>query len=127
MKRRAVVTGAAHRADAKPRSGAGVDLAVAVARDQNLGAMIGPLDEGRHEMLAVPEGEDHRNLRLDDLVDIRRIERERVGAPHQPQERGGDEARGALKPVGARQMTYNSLQCAGFESAWVPVPGSSRR
>ncbi len=49
-------------------------------------ALLG-LDERRHEMLAVPEREDRRNLRLDEPIDVGRIETEFVGAPDQPQER----------------------------------------
>ena len=51
-----VRAGAADGADAEPFGGERVDLAVAVARDQHLGAdaSVLALDERRQEMLAVP-------------------------------------------------------------------------
>ena len=77
--------GAADGADAKPHRRARVDLAVAVARDQHLGAMpaFRTLDERRHEMLAVPHGDDRRHLHR--VVDVRRLKRDAAGVPDQLQ------------------------------------------
>ncbi len=117
VKRRAVVAGAADGADTKPLGGDGVEFAVAVPRDQHLGAMarLG-LDKRRHEMLAVPERENRRHLRLDDSVDAGRIETEFVGQPDQPQILGREETHSALKPAAAQHITEQLFQRAGFVS-----------
>src|SRR4029077_17447405 len=52
---------AAHRADAKPLGGDRVDLAVDMARDQNL-ERKSPAQEWQHEILAVPNRKDERLL-----------------------------------------------------------------
>jgi hypothetical protein len=46
------------------------------------------LDERRQKMLAVPESKDRRHLRLDDFIDVNRIETKSVGLPDQPQKFG---------------------------------------
>ena len=74
-------------------------------RDQHLGAVaVLGLDEGRHEMLAVPEREDHRLLRLDQFIDISRIVAESVGQPDQPQILGSEKSHSALHPAAAQQI-----------------------
>ncbi len=75
VKRAAMIAGTPDGADAEPLRGDGVELAVAVPRDQDLGAvaLLG-LDERRHEMLAVPEREDRRHLRLDHVIDVGRLD-----------------------------------------------------
>ena len=117
MKRRPVIAGAADGADAEPFGGDRVEFAVAMPRDQHLGAMafLG-LDEGRHEMLAVPERENRRLLRLDQLIDVGRIETEPVGAPDQPQELGREKPRSALNPAAAQRIAKQSFQRPGFAS-----------
>ena len=94
-----------------------VEFAVAMPRDQHLGAMafLG-LDERRQEMLAVPEREDRRQLRLDDVIDIRRIEAEFVGQPDQPQILGREKTHSALNPAAAQRITKQLFQRAGFVS-----------
>ena len=135
MEGRAVVAGTTHRADPQPRGGDRVDLAVAMARDQHLAAMMRPLDEGRHEMLAVPERQDERHVRLDDLVDVDGLEGEAVGPPDQAQIGGRQHTNGALQPGRAQELTGSGSQRAGF-AAWpvfwpaswpVSWPGSSSR
>src|SRR6185312_9391350 len=69
-----VRAGTADGPDAELLGGDGVDLTVAVARDQHLGPVLGIrlLDEGHQEVLAVPHGDDRGCL--DALVDVRRFE-----------------------------------------------------
>ena len=78
-------------------------------------ALLGP-DKRRHEMLAVPERENRRHLRLDDVVDVGRIEAECVGQPDQPQVFGREETHGALDPAAAQHITEQLFQRAGFVS-----------
>ena len=81
-----MVAGAPDRADAEPFGRNRVEFAVAMPRDQDLGAMIFPdPDERRQEMLAMPEHEDRRQFRIDDIVDVGRFVAEAVGEPDQPQ------------------------------------------
>ena len=104
VERRAVVAGTAHGFDAKPFGDDGVEFAVAMPRDQHLGAVIVlGLDKGGEEMLAVPEREDQRLMRLGPLIDVGGIEAELVGAPDQPQIFRDEEANGQLEPAGAQQ------------------------
>ena len=59
VKRPAMIAGTADGFDAEPLGRNRVEFAVAMPRDQHLGAMaVLGLDERRHEMLAVPERED---------------------------------------------------------------------
>ncbi|MGY4355924.1 hypothetical protein ACVW0J_002417 [Bradyrhizobium sp. i1.7.7] len=110
----AVVTGTTDEADAEPLDGDRVELAVAMPRDQDLGpvGLLG-LDEGREEMLAVPEGEDRGDLRLDDVIDVRRIEREFVGPPDQAQIFGRQNPDGTLKPAASQRIAKQFFQRAG--------------
>ena len=62
------------------------------------------LDERRQEMLAVPEREDQRLVRLDHLIDVGRIETELVGQPDQPQVFGREKSHGALNPAAAQHI-----------------------
>ena len=54
-------------------------------------------------MLAVPEREDQRLVRLGPLIDVGGIEAEFVGAPDQPQIFRDEEADGQLEPAGPQQ------------------------
>ena len=74
------------------------------------------LDERRHEMLAVPEREDHRHVRLDLLIDVGGLEAEAVGQPDQPQIFGRKHAERALNPAAAQQIAKQSFQRDGFVS-----------
>jgi len=87
-----VVAGSAHGLDAEPPGCDRIDLAVAVLGDQHLGAVVGTADERRHEVLAVPHGEDHRQLRFQALVDTVGLDREAAGLPHQTQIPGAQDA-----------------------------------
>lgn len=64
----------------------------------------------------MPEGEDRRDLRLDALIDISRIERELVGPPDQPQIFGRQDPDGTLKQAASQRIAKQSLQRAGFGS-----------
>ena len=55
-----MLAGSTDGSDAEPLGGDRVDFAVAVARDQHLGAVVVALEERHHEMLAVPERDDYR-------------------------------------------------------------------
>jgi hypothetical protein len=101
MEGAAMITGAAHRADAKPRRRQRVDLAVGMARHQHLGAVLRPLQKRHHEVLPVPERDDHRHVWLDDVIDVGRIIAEAVGQPYQPQVFRTDKTGGLLDPGGA--------------------------
>src|SRR5271170_7825996 len=124
MKRRSVVAGAPDGADAQPFGGERIEFAVAMQRNQHLGAVnfLG-LDEWRQEMLAVPERQNRRHLRLDLRIDVRRIETDFIGPPDQPQIFGREESRSALKPPAAQRITKQFFQWPGFASC----PGSSSR
>ena len=100
-----MIAGAANGADAKPFGGNRVELTIAMPGDQHLAAMafLG-FDKGRHEMLAMPECQDRRSLRLNDLIDVGWIEAEFIGQPDQPQEFGREETHSALKPAAAQQI-----------------------
>ena len=74
VKLAAVIAGAANALDAEPLQRDGIDLAVAVARDQHLGAVLRLSHERHHEMLAVPHREDDRQVGLEPLIDVRRLE-----------------------------------------------------
>ena len=111
-----MVAGAADGLDAQPLRRQRIELAVAMARDQHLAAMMRPLDERRHEMLSMPEREDNRHLGLDDVVNIVRIIAESIGHPNQPQKACGQEAGELLKPAGAQQIAEQLSQRAGFVS-----------
>jgi hypothetical protein len=105
MKRRAVIAGTADGADPEPFGGERVEFTVTVSRDQHLGGMnfLG-FDERRHEMLAMPECQNHRPLRFNDLIDVGGIESEFVGQPDQPQELGREKTHSALDPAAAQQI-----------------------
>jgi hypothetical protein len=64
-------------------------------------------------MLAVPEGEDRRDLRLDDVIDVGRIEREFVGPPDQTQIFGRQNPDGTLKPAASQRIAKQFFQRAG--------------
>ena len=87
-----VVTAArtADRLDPEPLRRNGIDLAVAMAGDEHLGAMSLPFDEWRHEVLPVPHREDRRKVGFDRFVDVGGLELEPRGLPHQPQVIGGE-------------------------------------
>src|ERR1700730_17922477 len=91
--------------DAEPFGGDGIELAVAMPRYQDLGAVacLG-LDERRQEMLAVPEREDQRLVRLDHLIDVGGLEAEFVGQPDQPQPLGRENTHSALNPAAAQRI-----------------------
>ena len=55
-------------------------------------------------MLAMPECQNRRPLRLDDLIDVGRIESEFIGQPDQPQELGRKKSRSALHPAAAQRI-----------------------
>src|SRR3569833_2693285 len=100
---RAVIAGAPAGADAEPLGGDCVELAVAVPRDQNLGMIAGlRLDERGQEELAMPERDDRRHLRLDDVINIRRLVVDAVGPPHQTQILSRLEPDSTLKPAAAQ-------------------------
>jgi hypothetical protein len=117
MKRRAVIAGTANGADPQPFGGKRIEFTVAVPRDQRLGGMdfLG-LDERRHKMLAMPECQDRRSLRFDDVIDVGWIEAKFIGQPHQPQELGRDKTRSALHPGAAQRIAKQLFQRAGFAS-----------
>ncbi len=60
MKLGTMIAGTTHGADIEPLGGDRIDLAVAVARDQDLGGIFLSLQERHHKMLPVPERDDHR-------------------------------------------------------------------
>src|ERR1700742_2528721 len=121
---RTMVAGTSDRADAEALGRNRVKLAVAVPRDQYLGpvAVLG-LDEGREEMLAVPERKDARHVLFGQIVDIAGFVNELVGSPNQPKVFGGKETQSALNPAAAQPVTNQSFQLPGF----VSCPGSSSR
>ncbi len=92
-----VGAGAADGADAEPLGGARIEFTVAVPRNQHLGAVpfIVALDERRHQMLAMPHGDDRRHLHR--VVDRRRLDHLACAHPHQTEIRSGDGAGGALE------------------------------
>src|SRR6185312_13861355 len=115
VKGAAMIAGAADGSDAEPFGGDGVEFAVAMPRDQHLGAMaILGLDERRHEMLAVPECEDRRHLRLDLLIDVGWHVAESISQPDQPQIFGREHAERALNPAAAQQIAKEAFQLQDF-------------
>jgi len=94
-----MITRTTHSSDVKTLRRDRIDLAVAMTRDQNLGGILLEFQERHHEMLAVPERDDNRHVRLDVLVDIRRIEGEAVCPPYKPQKFGRSDARSTLHPA----------------------------
>src|SRR5436305_11120992 len=107
-----------------PRYWYRVEFAVAMPRYQYLGAVvILGLDEGGQKMLAMPEREDQRLVRLGPFVDVGRIEAEFVGAPDQPQISRDQRADRQLEPAGAQQHAQQFFQRAGFAAC----AGSSSR
>ena len=88
----AVRAGPADRADAQPFGRDGVDLAVAMKRNQDLGAMVRPPDERHEEMLAVPHGDDDGEIAFDPFLDARRLHCEPRRLPDQTQISGGHDA-----------------------------------
>jgi len=110
----AVVAGTSDRSDTEPLGGDGVELAVAVPRDQDPGLVgVLVLDEGGEEVLAVPEGEDRGDLRLDDVVDVGRIEREFVGPPDKAQIFGRQDPDGTLNEAASQRIAKQFFQRAG--------------
>ena len=76
-------------------------------------------DERRQEMLAMPEHEDRRQFRFDDIIDVGRIVAEAVGQPDQPQIFGRKHAQHALNPLAAQQIAKESFQREDFASCLV--------
>jgi hypothetical protein len=112
-----MVAGAADGLYAEPLGGDGIEFAVAMPRDQHLGAMaLLGLDERRQEMLAVPECQDRRLHRLDQFIDVGRIVTELVGQPDQPQILGGEKPHSTLDPAAAQHIANELFQRAGFVS-----------
>src|SRR5262249_57040017 len=106
-----MVAGAANGAYAQPFSGDRVDLAVTVTGDQYLHAVMTP-KEWRHEMLTVPQGNDHGLLRLGTLIEICRLDDKAAGLPHQPQVLGGQNPNRDLYPAFAPQAPSQRHQRA---------------
>jgi hypothetical protein len=106
------------RWNAEPWSfrGQRIELAVAMPRDQHLAAMPIFSDERRHEVLPVPERQNDWHLRLDDFIDIGRIETELVGQPDQPQEFSRQKSGDMLKPVRSQHVAKHFFQRVGFAS-----------
>ena len=102
-----VIARAADGSDAEPLRHGGIDLAIAVARDQDLDAVMSP-HERHHEMLAVPHGDDHRKLRLDALVEIFGLDDEAAGLPHQPKIVRGEDAGRCANPAGVADALKHS-------------------
>ena len=69
-----------------------------------------------HAMLAVPEREDQRLMRLRHFIDVGRIETEAVGQPDQPQIFGREDTHRALDPAAAQHIANELFQWAGFVS-----------
>ena len=67
-------------------------------------------------MLAVPEREDQRLVRLGPFIDVGGIEAELVGAPDQPQIFRDEKADGQLEPARAQQNAKQFFQRADFAS-----------
>ena len=110
-----MISGAADGPDAEPLGRDRVELAVAVARDQDLGAITRLVpDEGSQEMLAVPERENRRHLRLDDVVDVGGLIGEAIGQPHQPEVLGCEKPDSVLQPAAAQRITKQMFQVTGF-------------
>src|SRR5262249_27340583 len=107
-----------------------VVFAVAMHGYQDFGLVValrpGP-DEGSEEMLAVPEREDARQLRLDPLIDVGWVDDEMIGVPDQPQIFGREETHSTLKPAAAQRIAKQLLQRPGFVACLASVLGSSRR
>jgi hypothetical protein len=55
-------------------------------------------------MLAMPECQDRRSLRLNELIDVGWIEAKFVGPPNQPQELGREKTRSALHRAAAQRI-----------------------
>src|SRR5260370_20572985 len=72
----AVIARAADRANAEPRCGNRVDLAVAVPRHQHIDAMLCFARDRRKQMLAVPKCQDDRHVGFPSPVNIPRLEGE---------------------------------------------------
>jgi hypothetical protein len=92
-----MVAGPANGADAQPLGGDRVHLTVAVAGDQHLHPVLA-LEERCQEMLAVPQGDDRRLLRLGALIEIRGLDDKAARLPHQPQVLGGQGSDCSLHP-----------------------------
>src|SRR5262249_17359066 len=87
----AVITGSSHRADAQLLCRIGVDLTVAMARNQDLDSMSAA-EKWHNEMLAIPQGDDAGRMWPHDLVKIGRLYGEATGPPHQPKVLSGEQA-----------------------------------
>jgi hypothetical protein len=64
-------------------------------------------------MLAVPKGEDRRDLRLDPVIDVRRIEREFVRPPDQTQIFRRQDSDGTLDEAAPQRIAKQLFQRAG--------------
>jgi len=93
-----VAAGPADRSDAEPLGRDGVDLAVAMARDDHFHA-VPPAEKRRHQVLAMPEHRDPRRIGIEALVAVGRLDHEAVGLPHQPQIFSRQHTDGDLKPA----------------------------
>src|SRR5262249_47583921 len=78
-----MVSRAAHRANTEPLGSMGIDLAIGVARNQDLDPMSAA-EKRHHEMLAVPHGNDHRLFGLYGLIDIGGLDGETAREPYEP-------------------------------------------
>src|SRR5262249_57472023 len=71
-----MMPGAGNAAECEPLHSKRIDLAVAMTRYQDLGAMLRTPDERREKMLAVPHGKDDRRILIDPFVGAFRLDRE---------------------------------------------------
>ena len=97
----AMMTGTANGCDTEPFGSDGIDLAVAMARDQHLGAILSPPDERHQEMLSMPHRDDDRGVALKLFVDAVWLDREQCGLPYQPEIFGRHDSSGLLEPARA--------------------------
>ena len=93
-----VCTRPADRADAELLRGSRIDLAVAVARNQNLGTMpLGVLDEWHQEVLAMPCRNNRRHLRYLVKVHGSRLHDRAAGEPDEAKIKGAERAHDLLE------------------------------
>src|SRR5829696_7536570 len=77
--------GAADGADAQPFGRDRVQLAVAMTRNKDLGAVLFELDKGHQKMLSVPHRQYDRQVRPHLLVDIGRLDLKTRSVPNKTQ------------------------------------------
>ena len=100
------MAGAADDAGAEALRRQRVDLAVAMARDQHLGAILGAPDERGQEVLAVPHGDDHRRVAGEPLVDAIRLDRKPGRLPYQTKVLGRHNSSRLLERARANETLY---------------------